>query len=173
MVTGLYGRFMTRRVALVSALVIALARGAAWGQDAAQPVNKESRSALRPDRSIADQLMWMRGNWPDQMAVGVVEAVGEAQGFSKGDTIYLTQECRAVGWIWLRWLYDSAPPGDRFHVHYWINVEEQGQTPRVGSRHVAFLEPAMAQGVFVSEMLLPATSEQIAAVQRAIMDVGR
>jgi hypothetical protein len=161
------------RSALAFALAAGLVNGVAFGQESPGRANRISESALRPDRSIAEQLAWMHKNWPNQLGVVIVEAVGNVQSFTESGIVYSAQEFRAVGWMFLRWLADDPqPPGDRFRIHYQLRTEESGEGPEVGDRYIAFLEPAKAQGVFVAEMLLPATEEHIDRVRRAVEESG-
>jgi len=89
--------------------------------------------------------------------------------FSKGETVYSTQEFRADGWIFLRWLAgDPQPPGDLFSIHFWFLSHEKGREPNVGDHYIVFIAPAKTQGIFVSEMMLLATEDRVSEVRRAV-----
>ena len=158
---------------LAVALLMMCLHGPALAQEPARVPDRFARSALRPDRSVEEQMARMKQRWPDRFGIALVEAVGEAESLTHGETTYSTQEFRPVGWIFLRWLVSDPPsPGDRLRVHYWFRAEESANQPRVDSRRIAFLEPAGTRGELIAEMLLPATDEHLHHVQRAIQDAG-
>ena len=114
----------------------------------------------------------MQDNWPNQLAVGVVEVLSEAPLLQPNEqgAVYDTQEVRAVNnWFLLRWITkDPQAPGDHFRIHYWFRPQDGEGALKVGERRIAFLAPAKAQGIFVTDMLLLATEENVAKVRQQI-----
>ena len=114
----------------------------------------------------------MQRNWPDQLAIGVVEAVDQPPAppsEGKNNVSYYSQTVRPVDWIFLRWLSgDPQSPADRFRIHYWFRPADGERALKIGEQYIAFLAPAKAQGIFVTDMLLTATKESISEVRHQL-----
>lgn len=130
-------------------------------------------SSLNPQRTVREQIKYMRKNWRDQFAVAVVETAGEAKkaADAKG-TAYWNQEVTPVEMIFVRWLDpDPRAPGNRFQIHYWTRPEKGERELKVKERRLVFLAPARAQGIFATEMILPADKKMIEKVCKILKEM--
>lgn len=126
---------------------------------------------VSPGRSVSEQIDYMKKNSPQQFGVVVVEALEAPKpAFVEGGVNYYYQDARGVDWMFIRWfLPDPQAPADRFKLHYWVRPKRGEKPLELKGRGIAFIIPARVQGVFATEMILPATPESIFDVRRALI----
>ena len=162
----------TFRPVLVLTLLWSTAPAAAGAQ--AGPVPKVV--SIGPTGSILEQLQYLAVHWPEQHAVGVVEAAEAPECSPRADDgpRYCWLEVRPVELILVRWLRRDPPgPGANFRLHYWYRPGAGEFEIDQGNRLMAFLIPARQRGVFVATVLMRGTEEIADFVRRAAADTMR
>ncbi len=122
-------------------------------------------------RSVSDQIAYMKKTSPQQFGIVVVEALEPPNpAFVEGGVSYYYQDARGVDWMFVRWfLPDPQAPADRFKLHYGVRPRRNEKPLEQKGRGIAFIVPARAQGIFVAELILAATSESILDLRRALI----
>ncbi|NNG15127.1 MAG: hypothetical protein HKM89_01515 [Gemmatimonadales bacterium] len=162
-------RLAPRRAFVLTLLSVAFA-AAAGAQEA--PVGMVV--SIGPTESIVEQLQYLDEHWPQQHAVGVVEAVEvpECSTREDGGPRYCWLRARPVELIHVRWLRRDPPgPGADFRLHYWYRPGAAELEIGQGSQLMTFLVPGrFPRGVFVATVLMRNTEEISKFVRQALSD---
>lgn len=126
---------------------------------------------INPGRTVREQIAHMKKTWPQQLGVVVVEAAESPKPVEQDGVAYYFQEVRGIDWIFIRWFHpDPQAPGDRFKLHYWVRSKQGDRPLEAKRRGIAFIVPARAQGIFITEMVLVASRESIFEVRRVLIE---